>query len=144
MRLSIRPSETKIWSTFRSVLLEFKGVRETDVQQKNGPTFYVLCYCSQREFSVLWLTMWQSNDTVPSGVCSIRHIFHFRGFRMGKFLQLSRVRDRLWYFRQRKVKRKPFGKRKLATGNTLHVTLISSRRRGNKPLMTIQPYNSAS
>ena len=28
-------SETKIWSTFRFVLLEFKGVRGADVQQKN-------------------------------------------------------------------------------------------------------------
>ena len=39
--------ETKIWSTFRCVLLEFKGVRGADVQQKNkttkfGPTFFVL------------------------------------------------------------------------------------------------------
>ena len=39
MRPSVRPSvclsETKIWSTFRSVLLEFKVVRGADVQQKN-------------------------------------------------------------------------------------------------------------
>ena len=48
VRPSVRPSvcrsETKIWSTFRCVLLGFKGVRGADVQQKNkfGPTFYVL------------------------------------------------------------------------------------------------------
>ena len=39
MRPFVRPSvclsETKIWSTFRSVLLEFKEVRGADVQQKN-------------------------------------------------------------------------------------------------------------
>ena len=33
--LSVRLSETKIWSTFQSVLLELKCVRGADVQQKN-------------------------------------------------------------------------------------------------------------
>ena len=33
--LSFCLSETKIWSTFRFVLLEFKGVRGADLQQKN-------------------------------------------------------------------------------------------------------------
>ena len=35
VRSSVCLSETKIWSTFRSVLHEFKGVRGADVQQKN-------------------------------------------------------------------------------------------------------------
>ena len=39
LNASVRPSvclsKTKIWSTFRSVLLEFKEVRGADVQQKN-------------------------------------------------------------------------------------------------------------
>ena len=48
VRPSVRPSvclsETKIWLTFRSVLLELKGVRGADVNKKTkfGPTFYVL------------------------------------------------------------------------------------------------------
>ena len=33
--LSVCLSETKTWSTFRFVLLEFKVVRGADVQQKN-------------------------------------------------------------------------------------------------------------
>ena len=48
VRLSVCPSvclfETKICSTFRSVLLKFKGVRGADVQLKN--VLYLILYKS--------------------------------------------------------------------------------------------------
>ena len=53
VRLSVCLSETKIWSTFRSVMLEFKGVRGADVQQKFGPTLYN--YIRPREMSTVRL-----------------------------------------------------------------------------------------